>query len=138
MAANPVAATNSAAASSASSWSSPSSGISQNAVRNVPTIEPAVEIENSRPAVRPTVVTDRASSRTTIGVTPARITLAGPKRITAATSGSARGPGSQRTTKSRTGPSSSGTASTAAPPSSSTTTTSAGRGERSASAPPSQ
>ena len=48
-----AAAESSTTAMNASTWSVPYSGTSQNAVTNVPTMLPAVEIEKSRPAVRP-------------------------------------------------------------------------------------
>ena len=63
----------------ASTWSVPYSGTSQNDVANVPAMLPAVEIANSRPAVRPSRSSDRAASRTAIGETEASTTLIGPK-----------------------------------------------------------
>src|SRR5207247_5247092 len=86
-------AASSVAAPTAISWSTPIDGTSQNAVANVPAIEPAVETENNRPAVRPTESSRRDAMRTAIGVTVASTTLAGPNSTTAAKSGSARGPG---------------------------------------------
>ena len=88
-----AAAASSTAAPTASTWSVPYSGTSQNAVANVPAMLPAVEIENRRPAVRPSRSSDRAASRTAIGETEASTTLIGPNSTTAATSGSRRGPG---------------------------------------------
>ena len=118
----------------ASTWSVPNSGTSQNAVTNVPTMLPAVEIENSRPAVRPRRSIERAASRTAIGETEASTTLIGPKRTIAATSGSSRGPGSHETTCSRTHSSTSGIASTSTAPSAIAPTNRYGDGQRSASA----
>jgi hypothetical protein len=116
----------------------PSSGISQNEVRNVPAIEPAVEIAKSRPAVRPRWSSERAFSRTATGETVPRTTLWTPKRRIVATSGFSRGPGSHATTRSSTQPSTNGIASTSrpAPPSSATSSRTVGR--RSAMMPPSQ
>ena len=58
---------------------------------------PAVETANSRPAVEPTLATERARSRTAIGVAVARITLGTPKSAIAANNGFSRGPGSHST-----------------------------------------
>jgi hypothetical protein len=128
----------STAAPRASSWFVPSSGISTNAVANVPTMLPTVETAKSRPAVRPSVATSSAAIRTAMGVTAARTTLIGPKRIDAATRGFRRAPGSQSTTKRRTRPSSYGIASTSRAPSDITASRRPVDGRRSASAPPSQ
>ena len=76
-----AAAASSTTAPTASTWSVPNSGTSQNAVANVPAMLPAVEIEKSRPAVRPSRSSERAASRTAIGETEASTTLIGPKRI---------------------------------------------------------
>ena len=108
--------------------------MSQNAVMNVPAMLPAVETANSRPAVLPTLTTDRARRRTAIGVAVARITLGSPKSRTAASSGSSRGPGSRSTIASSTGSSTTRTRSVAAAPSASTTSRSCGAGNRSANA----
>ncbi len=116
----------------------PNSGISQNAVAKVPAIEPAVEMANSRPAVWPSVASELAQSRTAIGATPASTRLGGPKSTIAAKSGSSRGPGSQRTIVSSTGPSMIGIASTKSAPSPITAASRLGRGQRSASQPPTQ
>src|SRR4051812_37659088 len=90
--------------------------MSQNAVANVPAIDPAVETENRRPAVRPTNASSRDAMRTAIGVTVASTMLAGANRIAAAISGSSRGPGSQSPTKRRTPPPTRGTASPSSAP----------------------
>jgi hypothetical protein len=108
------------------------------AVANVPAMLPAVEIEKRRPAVRPRCASDLARKRTAIGVTPARRMLGAPKRTTAASSGSRRGPGSQLTTASSTGSSTNGTASTAAAARLITARRSRVAGSRSARAPPAQ
>ena len=102
----------------------------------MPAMLPAVEIAKSRPAVRPSLSIDRAASRTAIGETDASTTLIGPKRITAATSGLSRGPGSQATTCSSTHSSTSGIARTSPAPSAIAPTKRYGEGQRSASAPP--
>jgi hypothetical protein len=99
---------------------------------------PAVESANSRPAVAPTLDTERATSRTAIGVTLASTMLTGPNSATDATSGFARGPGFQSTTARSTVSSTSGTVSTSAPPSSTVPTSRPGAGHRSARAPPAQ
>ena len=78
---------------------------------------PHVETENSRPAVRPSTARSGARSRTAIGVTAASSTLGGPKSRIIATTGSARGPGSQSTTNESTRPWTTGTSSTATAPS---------------------
>ncbi len=101
----------------ASTWSVPYSGTSQNAVTKVPTMLPAVEIEKSRPAVRPSRSMECAARRTAIGETEASTTLIGPNRRIAATSGSSRGPGSHETTCSSTHSSTTGIASTSTAPS---------------------
>ena len=106
----------------------PSAGMSQNAVANVPAILPAVEIANRRPAVRPSRSSERARSRTAIGVTLPRITLGAPKRRIVATSGSARGPGSQLTTRSSAQPSMYGIASTSSEAETSAPSSSRGAG----------
>ena len=93
-----AAASISATAAAASTWSVPSSGISQNAVRNVPAIEPAVETAKSRPAVLPRCSSERAFRRTATGEMVPRTTLGTPKRRIVAISGLRRGPGSQATT----------------------------------------
>ncbi len=83
---------------------------------------PAVEIEKSRPAVRPRRSSELAASLTAIGEAEASTTLAGPKRIAAASSGSRRGPGSQSTIQVRTVSSTTGTSATSTAPSVSTET----------------
>ena len=128
----------STAAPSASSWFVPSSGISTNAVANVPTMLPTVETAKRRPAVRPSVATSSAAIRTAIGVTAARTTLIGPKRIAAATRGFRRAPGSQSTTNCSTRSSTYGIASTSSAPSDIVPTSRPVDGMRSASRPPSQ
>ena len=110
----------------------------KNAVTSVPAMLPAVDTENSRPAVRPTRASERARRRTAIGVTQAMRTLIGPKRITAARSGSSRGPTSQPTTASRTASSTSGIASTESAASAITPRSRPVLGSLSASMPPSQ
>ena len=97
-----AAASISATAAAASTWSVPSSGISQNAVANVPAIEPAVEIAKRRPAVRPRLSSERAFNRTAIGETVPSRTLWTPKRQIVASSGLSRGPGSHATIHSST------------------------------------
>ncbi len=134
--ATPAAAARSTTAPTASTWSVPYSGTSQNAVAKVPAMLPAVESENSRPAVRPSRSSERAARRTAIGETEARTTLIGPNRATAATSGSSRGPGSHETTRSSTHWSTSGIASTSSAPSAIALTRRYGDGQRSATAPP--
>jgi hypothetical protein len=84
------------------------------------------------------VATSRAAIHTAIGVTAARTTLIGPKRIDAATSGFRRAPGSQSTTNCRTRSSTYGIASTRSAPSDIVATRRPVDGLRSASAPPSQ
>ena len=116
----------------------PSSGTSQNAVTNVPKMLPAVEIENRRPAVRPSRSSELAASRTAIGEADASTMLAGPKRIAAASSGSSRGPGSQSTIHVSTVSSTTGTSATSTAPSESTETSRYGLGIRSATIPPTQ
>ena len=128
----------SAAAPNTKSCSIPSSGMSQNAVTNVPAMLPAVEIANVLPAVRPTRGSARTCRRTATGPTAERSTLIGPNRSTAQRTGSSRGPGSQPSTHSITGRSSSGIASTATAPPAMTTASVSGVGKRSASAPPNQ
>jgi hypothetical protein len=139
---SPIATTAAAAKSAVAriprSWFVPSSGISQNAVTNVPAILPAVETANSRPAVLPTVASSLARRRTAIGVAVARITLGMPNSAIAAKSGFRRGPGSQRTIASSTASSMTGTSSVAPAPIARTTSSSCGAGMRSASAPPVQ
>ena len=105
-----------ATAADASTWSVPSSGISQNEVRNVPAIDPAVETANSRPAVLPRFSIERAFRRTATGDTLPRTTLGNPKRRMVAITGFNRGPGSQATTRSRIQPSTNGIASTSSAP----------------------
>ena len=116
----------------------PSSGISQNDVRNVPAIEPAVEMAKSRPAVRPSFSIERAFKRTATGDTLPRTTLGRPKRRMVAITGFSRGPGSHSTTRSRTQPSTNGIASTSSAPPPSRPTRRRGVGYRSAMMPPSQ
>jgi hypothetical protein len=99
---------------------------------------PAVETAKRRPAVRPILVTERERRRTAMGVTPAKTTLGIPKRITAATNGFARGPGSHITTQRRTVSSTTGIASTRSAARPITESSSLVAGSRSASAPPSQ
>ena len=110
----------------------------KNAVTRVPAMLPAVETEKSRPAVRPTRASERARRRTAIGVTQAMRTLIGPKRTTAASSGSRRGPASQPTTVSSTASSTSGIASTESAASPMTPRRSPVLGSLSARTPPSQ
>jgi hypothetical protein len=128
----------SATAAEASTWSVPSSGISQKAVANVPAIEPAVEIANRRPAVRPSRSSERARSRTATGETIPRMTLWTPNSRIVASSGFRRGPGSQRTSWSSTHPSTKGIASTSSEAATRMPTSSRGVGQRSATMPPSQ
>ena len=116
----------------------PYSGTSQNDVAKVPAIDPAVEIANRRPAVRPSRSMSRAASFTAIGETDASTTLIGPKSMMAATSGSSRGPGSHATTWSSTHSSTSGIASTRPAPRAIAPTKRYGVGHRSARVPPSQ
>ena len=104
----------------------------------MPAMLPAVEIANVRPAVRPTRGSARTCRRTAIGPTAESRTLIGPKRSTAHSTGSSRGPGSHASTHSITGLSSSGIASTATAPPATTAASASGVGKRSASAPPSQ
>ena len=112
--------------------------MSQKAVTNVPAMLPAVEIAKVRPAVRPTRGSARTCRRTAIGPTAESSTLIGPNRSTAQSTGSSRGPGSQRSTHSITGRSRSGIASTATAPAATTAASVTAVGKRSASAPPSQ
>jgi hypothetical protein len=119
---------NRAVASIPSSWFVPTSGIRKKAVAKVPTMLPAVESANKRPAVFPRPASERARSRTAIGVAVARITLGTPKRITAATSGFQRGPGSQSTTASSTRSSTAGMRSVKPAPSARTPSSSCGAG----------
>jgi hypothetical protein len=107
-------------------------------VAKVPAIEPAVEIANSRPAVWPSVVSERARRRTAIGATPARTRLGAPKSAIAASSGLRRGPGSHSTIASNTGSSSTGIPSTNRDPRPITPASRLGVGSRSASQPPAQ
>jgi hypothetical protein len=118
----------SVAAPRTKSCSTPNSGISQNAVANVPAIEPAVEIANVRPAVRPTRGSVSTCSRTAIGPTAESSTAIGRKRIAVQTTGSSRAPGSQRSTASITGRSTSGIASTLTAPAPITTASVSGDG----------
>jgi hypothetical protein len=99
---------------------------------------PAVEIENRRPAVVPAVATSWMRSRTETGATIAKSTLGIPNSAIAASTGSARGPGSQRTIASSTGSSMIGISSTATAPSPITDSSSQSAGKRSASRPPAQ
>jgi hypothetical protein len=128
----------SAAAPKTNSCSTPSSGISQNAVTKVPAIEPAVETANVRPAVRPTRCSASACSRTAIGPTAESRTLIGRKRRAVQRTGSSRAPGSQARTASITTRSSKGIASTAAAAATITAVSVSGDGKRSPSVPPSQ
>ena len=116
----------------------PSSGTSQKAATNVPTMLPAVETEKRRPAVRPSRSSERAASRTAIGVAAASTMLTGANSAIAASSGSRRGPGSQATICSITQASSTGTSSTSSAPSVSVPVRRYGDGKRSESTPPAQ
>ncbi len=128
----------SAAAPKTNSCSTPSSGISQNAVTKVPAMLPAVEIANVRPAVRPTRCSASACRRTAIGPTAESSTAIGRKRIAVQSTGSSRAPGSQASTASITCRSRRGIASTASAAAAMIAASVSGDGNRSASVPPSQ
>ena len=120
------------------SCSVPKIGMSQNAVANVPTMLPAVEIANVRPAVAPACWTDVAWSRTAIGPTAESTRLGGPKSTSAQRSGSSLGPGSHASTASMTAVSTTGTSPTTTPPRAIVAASSSGVGRRSPTTPPSQ